>query len=277
MSKKIYLSPSNQPLNIYCLGNTNEKAQMEILAGKIKAILDKEYVCETVMATLSMGIGLTERPTEAKNKGCEVYIAIHSNAGGSNASGAVGIYHPSQAIGKTLAGNIVAELNANCPIKSNRLEPVINGMLAFNGAGYGEIRSPEHLGLIAILIETNFHDNPKTCQYILDSKDIIARAYVNGIVKTFNIIRKFIPALPVVVQPFPGVQFFGKGKANNYILMLGQQLVKKGYGKHYKVGPSKTWGEADRLNVQAFQLSQGWTGSGADGLPGPLTWQKLFK
>lgn len=53
---KIYLSPSNQPANRYCVGNTTEKVQMEAVAGKVKAILDSEYDCETVMATLSSEI-----------------------------------------------------------------------------------------------------------------------------------------------------------------------------------------------------------------------------
>jgi hypothetical protein len=76
---------------------------------------------------------------------------------------------------------------------------------------------------------------------------------------------------------FPGVQNFGLGKNNDYILLLGQQIVKKGYSKHYKKGPSKKWGEADRLKVQDFQLAHGWKGSGANGLPGPVTWQLLMK
>ena len=118
---KIYLSPSNQPANSYCVGGTNEKVQMETLAQKIKTILDAEYDCESVMATLSLGIGYNERPKEAKDKGCNIYLAIHSNAGGAGkASGAVGFYHPSQPSGKTLATNIVKELGAICPVKSNR-------------------------------------------------------------------------------------------------------------------------------------------------------------
>ncbi|TQK44396.1 N-acetyl-anhydromuramyl-L-alanine amidase AmpD [Streptomyces sp. SLBN-118] len=75
---------------------------------------------------------------------------------------------------------------------------------------------------------------------------------------------------------YPGRAAFGPGKVNESILRLGQQLVKKGYGTHYKVGPSRTWGEADRLNVQAFQLAQKWSGSDADGYPGPETWLRLF-
>ncbi|MFS0592966.1 peptidoglycan-binding protein [Cytobacillus horneckiae] len=79
-------------------------------------------------------------------------------------------------------------------------------------------------------------------------------------------------------QPsFPGTQYFRVGASNQYVTMLGVQLVKAGFGKHYTVGPGPTWGEADRLNCQEFQRAQGWTGSDADGYPGPSTWQKLFQ
>lgn len=191
---KIYLSPSNQPANSYCVDGTNEKVQMEALAQKIKAILDTEYDCETVMATLNLGIGYNERPKEAKDKGCNVYLAIHSNAGGAGkASGAVAFYHPSQAIGKTLATNIVKELGAICPVKSNRSTSVASGMTPFNGQGYGEIRSPYQHGLTAVLAETDFHDNTSTAKWIIDSKDTIARAYINAIVTTFGITKKQAP------------------------------------------------------------------------------------
>ena len=279
--KTIYFSPSKQPNNAYCVGNTNEKAEMEQLAANGKTILESEYDCTVVMATLDMGIELTGRPTEAKNKGCEVYIAFHSNSGTGSSTGAIGLYNPNSEISKALATNIVNELNAVCPIKSNRAEPIQNGMLAFNGAGYGEIRSPEQLGIIPALIETNFHDNPATAQYILDKKDDIARAYVNGIAKTFSLARKVVPVIVApVVQAFPGTQYFGANKCNNYILMLDRQLIAKGYAKYYQLGvngASNTWGNGTLKAVRAFQQNQGWSGSGADGIPGPLTWLRLFK
>lgn len=190
-NKKIYLSPSNQPTNSYVVGNTNEKVQMQDVAKRIKVMLDVEYDCETVMATLSLGIGSEGRPKEAKDKGCSIYLAIHSNAGGGGkASGAVAFYHPNSAESKNLATNIVKELNAICPIKSNRSTPVANGMLPFNGQGYGEIRTPNQYGLITVLAETDFHDNPQTAQWIINSKDAIARAYVNALTKTFGISKK---------------------------------------------------------------------------------------
>lgn len=188
---RIYLSPSNQPANKYCVGNTNEKTEMQALAKKIKAILDEEYECEAVMATLYLGIDEDGRAREAKDKQCNIYLAIHSNAGGGgNASGAVAFYHPDSLSGKQLAENAVRELNAICPIKSNRNVSVESGMKAFNNMGYGEIRNPSKLGLISVLVETDFHDNPKTAQWIIDNKDDIARAYVKSLVKTFDIAKK---------------------------------------------------------------------------------------
>jgi hypothetical protein len=61
-----------------------------------------------------------------------------------------------------------------------------------------------------------------------------------------------------------------------YVEQLGKQLVRKGYGTHYTDGPGRTWSEADRRNVAAFQRALGWRGSAADGYPGPDTWRRLF-
>lgn len=195
---KIYLSPSNQDNNSYCVGGTTEKAQMEAVAQRLKVILDSEYSCETIMADLSLGIGTSGRPLDAKNKGCGIYLAIHSNAGGGGtASGAVAFYHPSSAAGKSLASNLVAKLNAVCPVKSNRSSPVQNGMSLFDGQGLGEIRTPTQYGLTAVLIEVDFHDNPKTAQWIISSKDAIARACAEAIAQTFGISKKQTqPATP---------------------------------------------------------------------------------
>jgi N-acetylmuramoyl-L-alanine amidase len=186
---RIYLSPSNQPHNSYVLGGTQEKAQMEGVAARIKAILDTEYVCEAAMATLSL-VGLSERAKEAKDAGCNVYLAIHSNSGDGKATGAMAFYHPDQPQGKVLATNIVKELGAVCPVKSTRSSPVQDGMAQFGGAGMGEVRDPASLGLIAVLAETDFHDTPVTALWIVNNHDTIARAYVHALADTFGIARK---------------------------------------------------------------------------------------
>jgi len=83
------------------------------------------------------------------------------------------------------------------------------------------------------------------------------------------------PTKPTV-PAFPGRDSFKPGAHNKYVTQLGQQLVRRGYGRFYQVGPGPKWGEADRLATQAFQRAQGWTGKAADGYPGPETWKRLF-
>ncbi|WP_411147348.1 peptidoglycan-binding protein [Streptomyces sp. A30] len=94
-------------------------------------------------------------------------------------------------------------------------------------------------------------------------------------------LKKLLGTLPSKVTakpkpPFPGKDKFGPGKSNSSITLLGKQLVKKGYGKHYTSGPGPKWTEVDRMNLEAFQRAQGWVGSEADGIPGPETWKRLF-
>ncbi|MFD0052045.1 peptidoglycan-binding protein, partial [Actinomycetes bacterium NPDC127524] len=76
--------------------------------------------------------------------------------------------------------------------------------------------------------------------------------------------------------PFPGRNAFGPGKSNGSITMLGQQLVRKGFGRHYTSGPGPKWSDADRKNVRDFQLAHAALKGDADGVPGPLTWKILF-
>ncbi|MFR9797445.1 peptidoglycan-binding protein [Streptomyces sp. MS06] len=83
-------------------------------------------------------------------------------------------------------------------------------------------------------------------------------------------------AAPARVPAFPGRGAFRHGASNGHVTRLGRQLVKKGFGTHYRTGPGPHWSEADRRNVEAFQRAQGWRGSAADGYPGPETWRRLF-
>lgn len=90
------------------------------------------------------------------------------------------------------------------------------------------------------------------------------------------------PGPPEQPQPsdpdaFPGASKFGPGANNSHVTRLGQMLVKRGGGRFYTEGPGPRWGDADRDATKAFQRAQGWTGSDADGIPGPSTWQLLVK
>ncbi|MFE4575752.1 peptidoglycan-binding protein [Streptomyces chartreusis] len=94
-------------------------------------------------------------------------------------------------------------------------------------------------------------------------------------------LKKLLGTLPGKVSakpvpPFPGASKFGPGKNNASITLLGQQLVRKGYGRHYNSGPGPKWSDADRKNVRDFQLAHASLKGDADGIPGPQTWKLLF-
>ncbi|MYX26727.1 N-acetylmuramoyl-L-alanine amidase [Streptomyces sp. SID8381] len=121
-------------------------------------------------------------------------------------------------------------------------------------------------------VPENDHGDPGNIPFakiLAKAKDIVAKA---GKPSTGGGSSKPKPVPP----PFPGRNMFGPGKKNKYIKQLGERLVVKGFGKHYRVGPSEEWGEADRLNVRDFQLSRAELRGDPDGLVGPLTWKLLF-
>ena len=202
MDTVIYISPSNQPHNRYAYGGTNEKEQMELLAGQIKRILEGEYLCTARIATTSLSINPEGRPREAQSLNSQVYLALHSNAGGrGEAAGAMAFYYPGDPKSKLLAENIVRELNLVCPIRSNRSSPVLSGMAPYNGKGLAEVRNPVTRGMIAVLAETDFHDNPLTAEWIVKNLHVIARAYTNALVKSFDIARR--SHIPAASDPVP--------------------------------------------------------------------------
>jgi murein L,D-transpeptidase YcbB/YkuD len=74
---------------------------------------------------------------------------------------------------------------------------------------------------------------------------------------------------------FPGSSYFGPGKSNAHITRLGNMLSSRGGAGFYPRGTGPNWTDDDRRATQAFQKAQGWTGSAADGIPGPETWRRL--
>jgi len=82
------------------------------------------------------------------------------------------------------------------------------------------------------------------------------------------------PAKPSAA-PYPGAGRFGPGTKNADVTKLGKMLVARGGSRFYEDGPGPTWSNADRDATRAFQQAQGWTGSDADGIPGPKTWNLL--
>lgn len=187
---KIYLSPSNQGSNLYSGVKTNEKAEMEKLAMEMKEVL-KGYECDVVIANRGLSISPGGRSAEASKEGCRIYLALHSNAGGGGrASGAVAFYHPGSRISREVADALVRELDKVCPVPSNRAQPVVNGMEPFGGYGLAEIRNPYAAKLVPVLLEVNFHDNPKTAEWITSNTRSIAETCTKALATVLGVNSK---------------------------------------------------------------------------------------
>ena len=81
MSKKIYLSPSNQDGNLYAYGNTNECEQCNRIADAAKEALER---CGFTVRKAEQGQNMNVSINESNSWGADLHIPIHTNAGGGS-------------------------------------------------------------------------------------------------------------------------------------------------------------------------------------------------
>lgn len=189
---KIYISPSNQPANMYNGVRISEKENCEAIATLVKAEMDK-YEVSTRLAGFSTWYG--NRPKEAANFGADLVMCIHTNAGGGGqGSGAVVFYNNPRT--QAIALKLVEVLNAIAPLKSNRAVAVENkvGKLA-------EITMPNKLGMDVLYIEVNFHDNPNIAPWLVSAKEIIATTIAETVMAAYSINKKVVAEPVKVVKP----------------------------------------------------------------------------
>ena len=189
----IYLSPSKQPKNDYAAGNTNEQKEMYRVAAELQKILQEKYICTVYTAPTDLFLSLDGRALDAYNRHADIYLAIHSNSDGSRSKksyGAVGYYQPNNPQSKKLAENMVKEMGKIAPHKSTVARKTVNGMKAFDGTGYSDVRDPAYYGITSILAEVEYHDNTDTAKWIVNNPKKIARALANSLEATFRLQRK---------------------------------------------------------------------------------------
>lgn len=185
---KIYISPANH-YKPYVIKGYTEKGEMDKLAPLLVRELNEYDGIEAVLTSVySSDRQYTGRPEEARKLGCDIYVALHSNAGGGK--GACLFYHPVYVLSKRLALGLVKELNRICPIKSNRaVQPAIYSWNtgAFN---FGELRVPASYGIVPVLIEHEFHDTVEGATWIINNLQSIAEADARAIAAVLGAYKK---------------------------------------------------------------------------------------
>jgi hypothetical protein len=76
-------------------------------------------------------------------------------------------------------------------------------------------------------------------------------------------------------EPFPGGGFFTAGRQSPIIAAMHRRLVAVGCNQYASSANADVWGPGDERSYAAWQRKLGYTGSGADGTPGPSSWSKL--
>lgn len=77
MSKKIYISPSNQNGNTYATGGTNEMAQCDKIAAATAKALKR---CGFEVMVAKSGTLMQTRCPESDKFGADIHMPIHTNA-----------------------------------------------------------------------------------------------------------------------------------------------------------------------------------------------------
>lgn len=172
--KKIYLSPSDQPANLYAYGNTNEKVVCTEISSYAEKAL-KRNGFEVITATST---SLRTRCSEADKWGADLYIPVHTNAFNGKVSG-------TRMICYALSG----EGYKACKAIYNALAPVTPGKSENITANPGlyEIKTPK---APTAYIEVDFHDVPEVAKWIIEHKEEIGEAICKGVCNYYGVTYK---------------------------------------------------------------------------------------
>lgn len=177
MSRKIYISPSNQVGNTYATGNTNEKEQCHKIAKAcVDALVENGF---QVMCTYNDD--MYKRVEESNAFGADIHIAIHTNATAKhNVTGGSQVLLYSISGEREKAGNAVL----------SRLSPITPGKSAERlvlKPDFYEVRATKGM---ALYCECEFHDTQLGSDFIINNTDRIGEAIAYGICDYYGVVPK---------------------------------------------------------------------------------------
>ena len=174
MAKKIYLSPSEQPSNLYAYGNTNEKVVCREIAAYAEEAL-KRNGFEVINATATK---LAVRCQEADQWGADLYLPIHTNAFDGKVSGT-----------RMFCYRLSGEGYNACQAIYNVLAPLTPGKSENIKAqpGLYEVKTPK---APTVYIEVDFHDVPDVAKWLIEHTKEIGEAICKGVCNHYGVTYK---------------------------------------------------------------------------------------
>lgn len=177
----IVLAPSNQTGNRYAYGGTNEAVQCAKISNACESFL-QSYEVE-VLNWLPPAWGFEERVQRANQLEVDLFLSIHTNAGGGRG---VSTFIGMDGSGRTLGEAINREISSlgvyNRGIKQRAGSDGRNW--------YYEIRVPK---MDAVMVECAFHDHPEEAKWIVENTKEIGEAIGKALVKVYDLKPKSAP------------------------------------------------------------------------------------
>lgn len=170
MSKKIYLSPSNQNSNAYATGNTNEMTQCDKIANATASALKR---CGFDVKVGKSGDSMQNRCSESNSFGADIHMPIHTNAYNGSVTGGTRVFVLNSK-NATIGNAVLKTLGAISPGTGDKLT---------YQTGLYEINVPN---AVTVYVECEFHDTKVGSEWIRNNTAKIAEAITKGLCNYFN-------------------------------------------------------------------------------------------
>ena len=184
MSKKVYISPSDQTENRYAWGNTNEHVQCQKIAEAEAAALRRSGVEVQVAAR---GSTMAQRCAQSNSFGADIHNCVHTNACNKQVMGT-----------RLFCYTIPGKGYAACKAVFNELAPLSPGTsenIQANSRLY-EVRIP---AAPTVYCECEFHDTVEGAKWIVEHTTEIGEAIAKGLCKYLGV--AFVPARQEAPKP----------------------------------------------------------------------------
>ena len=183
MTKKIYISPSDQTENRYAWGNTNEHAQCQRIAEAEAAALRRSGV-EVKLA--AFGTTMAQRCAESDAWRADIHNCVHTNAFNGKVMGTRMFCYAIPGKGYDACKAVFAELAPLSPGTSENIQK----------ASYYEVRVPN---APSVYCECEFHDTAEGARWIVEHTTDIGEAIAKGLCKYLGV--TYVPAKQETPKP----------------------------------------------------------------------------
>ena len=183
MSKRVYISPSDQTENRYAWGNTNEHAQCQRIAEAEAAALRRSGV-EVKLA--AFGTTMAQRCAESDAWGADIHNCVHTNAFNGKVMGTRMFCFAIPGKGYDACKAVFAELAPLSPGTSEIIQK----------ASYYEVRVPN---APSVYCECEFHDTAEGAKWIVEHTTAIGEAIAKGLCKYLGV--TYVPARQETPKP----------------------------------------------------------------------------